>query len=216
MTIELEWILRILIAAVLGSVIGLERERDGQPAGLRTHIILVIGSCLAMLLSLNLGRGAFDPARLAAAVLSGIGFLGAGAILREGLNIHGLTTAASLWTMTVVGLAVGAGYYLEAAAVTLIILAVLALQHLLEKSLRARHVSHQFVIHAAYREGIETEIREILDVFSLEVSRLQMVRDLESKELRVDAVLRVKSEQDVSALAARLTSLPDVKQVRSE
>jgi len=118
--------------------------------------------------------------------------------------------------MTVVGLAVGAGYYLEAAAVTLIILAVLALQHLLEKSLRARHVSHQFVIHAAYREGIETEIREILDVFSLEVSRLQMVRDLESKELRVDAVLRVKSEQDVSALAARLTSLPDVKQVRSE
>ncbi len=105
-----EIVIRVLIAAIIGALVGFERERQGQPAGLRTHIILVVGAALTMTLSINLAiqfrpyvpNG--DPARLAAQVLSGIGFLGAGAILRYGPNIKGLTTATSLWTLAVVGL----------------------------------------------------------------------------------------------------------------
>ncbi len=100
---ELEIVLRLGLSAVLGMVIGFDRERQNQPAGLRTHTILAIGSCLAMTISINLAiqyqpiaNG--DPSRLAAQVVSGIGFLGAGAILRYGTNVKGLTTATSLWT----------------------------------------------------------------------------------------------------------------------
>lgn len=115
---EVQIILRVLVGAALGAAVGLERERQDQPAGLRTHMILVIGSTLAMVLSVNLGflyarpGTPADPARLAAQVISGIGFLGAGAILRYGLTVKGLTTATSLWTMAIVGMTVGAGYYL--------------------------------------------------------------------------------------------------------
>jgi len=99
---ETQFIIRILVAAALGAVVGLERERLNQPAGLRTHIILVIGAAMAMVLSANLGYlfarpgTPADPARLAAQVISGIGFLGAGAILRYGFTVKGLTTATSL------------------------------------------------------------------------------------------------------------------------
>lgn len=121
---DIEVFLRLLVAAFLGALIGLDRERQNQPAGLRTHIILVTGAALAMTLSINMSmqfkalapNG--DPSRLAAQVLSGIGFLGAGAILRYGTSIKGLTTATSLWTMAVVGLAVGAGYIWVAVGTT--------------------------------------------------------------------------------------------------
>ena len=129
---QTDMLIRILIAAGLGALIGFERERKGQPAGLRTHIVLVVGSTLAMCLSINLaidftpGMVLGDPSRLAAQVLTGIGFLCAGAILRFGATVRGLTTAASLWTMAVVGLAVGAGYYLAASGVTALLLIVLS------------------------------------------------------------------------------------------
>ena len=102
---EWEILLRLGLAALLGMLVGYERERQNQPAGLRTHAILAIGSCLAMTVSINLSTqfesfGANgDPARIAAQVVSGIGFLGAGAILRYGTNVKGLTTATSLWTI---------------------------------------------------------------------------------------------------------------------
>jgi putative Mg2+ transporter-C (MgtC) family protein len=136
---DLEVILRVTIAALLGAAVGYERERQGQPAGLRTHMILVIGAALMMTLSINLAmqfrplvpNG--DPARLAAQVVSGIGFLGAGAILHYGATIKGLTTATSLWTMAGVGLAVGAGHILVSVAVTALILIVLILLNIIEK-----------------------------------------------------------------------------------
>ncbi len=144
---EYEIILRLGIAAVLGAVVGYERERHNQPAGLRTHMILVVGSALAMTLSINLAmqfrpdvpNG--DPARLAAQVLSGIGFLGAGAILRLGTNVRGLTTATSLWSMAVVGLSVGAGYYLVALAATALLILALSALDVVEK-----HLIHSTII----------------------------------------------------------------------
>ena len=130
---ELIEILRLIVAAFLGGVIGLERQQRHKSAGLRTHILVCLGSCLVMLISYKIysevqGLTNADPARLAAQVVSGIGFLGAGTIMKEGLTIKGLTTAASLWVVAGVGLAVGAGYYVG--AVTTTVLSVLALTYL--------------------------------------------------------------------------------------
>ena len=130
---ELIEIARLSIAAFLGGIVGLERQQRHKSAGLRTHILVSLGSCLVMLISYKLYAGVqgltnADPARLAAQVVSGIGFLGAGTIMKEGLTIKGLTTAASLWVVAGVGLAVGAGYYVG--AVTTTILSVLALTYL--------------------------------------------------------------------------------------
>jgi len=116
--------LRLLLAVVFGGLIGLERESHGRPAGFRTHILVSLGSTLVMLtsayglesISIN-----YDPGRIAAQVISGIGFLGAGTILREGATIRGLTTAASLWAVAGIGLAVGIGMYYAAAIATILV-----------------------------------------------------------------------------------------------
>lgn len=111
-----ETLLRLLLACVLGGIIGLEREKSHRPAGFRTHLIVCMGSCLIMLTShhmfyrFHLFSNA-DPARLSQGVISGIGFLGAGTIMREGNNIKGLTTAASIWGVSCIGLSMGAGLY---------------------------------------------------------------------------------------------------------
>lgn len=113
-----ELTIRVIIAVALGGAIGLERELGEHAAGFRTHILVCLGSALIMMLS-SYGFSAFiyetnvrmDPARLAAQVISGIGFLGAGTILRTGMTVSGLTTAASLWVVAAIGLAVGAGFY---------------------------------------------------------------------------------------------------------
>ena len=130
---ELIEVMRLIAAALLGGVIGLERQQRHKSAGLRTHILVSLGSCLVMLIPYKLYAGVqgltnADPARLAAQVVSGIGFLGVGTIMKEGLTIKGLTTAASLWVVAGVGLAVGAGYYVG--AVTTTVLSVLALTYL--------------------------------------------------------------------------------------
>ncbi|MUT68622.1 MgtC/SapB family protein [Paenibacillus sp. NEAU-GSW1] len=137
---ELHILLRLLLALLLGGLVGFEREQSNHAAGLRTNILVCIGSCLLMLLSIY-GFASFvnevnvrvDPARLAAAVITGIGFLGAGTILFTGKSITGLTTAASLWVVAAIGLAVGAGFYFAAAASTGMVLLTLWAFNKLEK-----------------------------------------------------------------------------------
>lgn len=116
MVSEWELLLRLTLSCVLGGVIGYERQSRRKSAGLRTNILVCLGSCLIMVLSEAIyqqveGKTNADPARLAAQVVSGIGFLGAGTIMKEGLTVKGLTTAACLWVVAGVGLAVGAGFY---------------------------------------------------------------------------------------------------------
>lgn len=112
-------LLRLALSFVAGAIIGFEREAHRQPAGLKTHILICIGSTLIMLLSIyipqtfNLMQNG-DPGRIAAQVVTGVGFIGAGAILRMGINVRGLTTAASIWAIAAVGLAIGAGMYVPA------------------------------------------------------------------------------------------------------
>lgn len=137
---ELDILIRLSTALLLGGLIGLEREQSNHAAGLRTNILVCLGACLLMLLSIY-GFSDFvkeanvrvDPARLAAAVITGVGFLGAGTILFTGKSITGLTTAASLWVVAAIGLAVGAGFYFASACVTVMVLLTLWLFNKLEK-----------------------------------------------------------------------------------
>lgn len=130
MDFSVEYIFRIVLSAILGALIGYERQFKHKSAGLRTNILVCIGSCLIMILSNLLyenveGKTNADPARLAAQVVSGIGFLGAGAIIKEGVNVIGLTTAACIWVVSGVGLAVGAGYYAIAIFSSLLVYIIL-------------------------------------------------------------------------------------------
>jgi putative Mg2+ transporter-C (MgtC) family protein len=127
---EKQIILRLILSVLLGGLIGFEREIHRRNAGLRTHILVCLGSCLIMLTSLYVfdiysNRVALDPARIAAGVITGIGFLGAGAIMREREGVRGLTTAASLWVVAGIGLAAGCGFWRPAVYTTLLAVVVL-------------------------------------------------------------------------------------------
>jgi putative Mg2+ transporter-C (MgtC) family protein len=150
----------LLMAAVAGGVVGLERERSRRPAGLRTHVLVSVGSALVMQVSLDMyhitlgtGFGNGDPGRIAAQVISGIGFLGAGTIMREGANIRGLTTAASLWVVAGIGLAAGSGMYLEALVATLIVVLTLKTLSEVEHRWISRGGDHTITIHVTDTPG---------------------------------------------------------------
>jgi putative Mg2+ transporter-C (MgtC) family protein len=119
-------ILRLLLAAGLGAAIGIEREYRRKPAGLRTNILIAVGSALFMILSIDIARGGGTPDRIAAQIVTGVGFLGGGAILRSGQSVHGMTTAATIWVNAAVGVAAGAGEFALAASATALTLVVLA------------------------------------------------------------------------------------------
>jgi putative Mg2+ transporter-C (MgtC) family protein len=124
-------IMRLLIALIVGGLTGLERERSHQFAGFRTHILVSVGSCITSITSLSLffqynSYSNIDPARLSAQVLSGVGFLGAGTIIRNGSTVKGLTTAATIWAVACIGLATGIGFYAGALVSTFVILLILA------------------------------------------------------------------------------------------
>lgn len=132
---------RILLAMAIGGIIGWEREYSNRPAGLRTHMLVAIGAAVIMLLGeMSLETYAdittMDPTRLGAQVISGVGFLGAGTIMREGATVRGLTTAASLWAVACLGLAAGGGFYEAAVAGTIAIIITLTIFEYLEKRFR--------------------------------------------------------------------------------
>ena len=133
MTIEWNFILRLFIAGLLGGLIGFEREFRAKEAGLRTHFLVALGSALFMLISQYAFTGRFDAARVAAQVVSGIGFIGAGVIIFQKNVVRGVTTAAGLWVAGAIGLACGAGMYVIAAAATLMTIICLETMHLITR-----------------------------------------------------------------------------------
>ncbi len=129
---DTEMIVRLCLAALFGGLVGLEREIHGKMVGFRTHALVSIGSALMMIVSIDIylafrGVAQVDPSRIAAQVVSGVGFLGAGAIIRYPTDIKGLTTAAGLWVVAGIGLACGAGFIKQAVVTTILVLAILAL-----------------------------------------------------------------------------------------
>lgn len=153
-------VLPLLAAVICGGLVGLEREQANRPAGLRTHVLVCVGSALIMQVSLamwhltgegQLGNG--DPGRIAAQVVSGIGFLGAGTIMREGVNIRGLTTAASLWVVAGVGLAVGAKLYLPAFITVMAAMVTLKTMSRFERQIVGKGGEHTLVLHVTDTPG---------------------------------------------------------------
>lgn len=187
---EIEIIKRLVLASILGGFIGLEREVNNRPAGFRTHILVALGSTLIMLVSTNgfyidgesVVRG--DPARLAAQVVSGIGFLGAGTILRNDNQVKGLTTAASLWVSAGIGLAIGSGYYLGGIVTSVITLATLRSLHSFDKVM-VKKPNKELKIFALDHVGIVGEIGEICGRFNIVIDNITILRNIgiEDKEL---------------------------------
>ncbi|MFC2143638.1 MgtC/SapB family protein [Candidatus Aenigmatarchaeota archaeon] len=132
--IEAEIIIKILLAAVLGMIVGVEREMHYRPAGLRTHTLVAMGAALFAMLSVSFAGANVDPSRIAAGVVTGIGFLGAGVIFHNKDKTIGLTTAADLWVIAAIGLAVGLGLYVAAVITTIIVLVILTLGSKVERN----------------------------------------------------------------------------------
>ena len=216
---ELEIVLRLGLSAVLGMVIGFDRERQNQPAGLRTHTILAIGSCLAMTISINLAiqyqpiaNG--DPSRLAAQVVSGIGFLGAGAILRYGTNVKGLTTATSLWTVAIVGLAVGAGHYFAALATTLFLLAVLVLLNILEKKLIRGYTTVNLQVTAKNNPKLVEDLQSALLELKKKIISTGIERNLDSDSTTVTLVVKAIEDETFEDIQVLVSDIPGVTHFR--
>jgi len=130
----IESVLGLILATVLGVIVGFEREITHKPAGLRTHMLVCLGSCLFTIVSLY--EFGMDPARIAAGIVTGIGFIGAGTIIAEQDKVIGITTAASLWVTAAIGLTVGVGNYILAAIATLLVFLVLSSRMILKKILK--------------------------------------------------------------------------------
>ncbi|MBR2216603.1 MAG: MgtC/SapB family protein [Selenomonadaceae bacterium] len=181
---EVELFLRLALSVVLGGVIGYERQSRRKSAGLRTNVLVCLGSCLIMVLSQDLYQGVegktnADPARLAAQVVSGIGFLGAGAIMKEGLTVTGLTTAACLWVVSGVGLAIGAGYYASALITTALVFVTLDVLSRLDAWV-AHERNLSITIHTEDAPGQLMHISACLDDLHLQIRGVKVKEAEES------------------------------------
>jgi putative Mg2+ transporter-C (MgtC) family protein len=204
-------VLRLLVSAVLAGLIGFERERHGRLAGLRTHMLVSVGSCLMMLTALYLMQGlaggvAIDPTRMAGQVVSGIGFLGAGTIIRFRASVRGLTTAASLWVVCGIGLAVGSGFLLGAAAATPMVLVVLFAFSRIERVIRRDWYRVLSVDADASAEYLE-RLRRTLAEFDVEIRDFEIQRPEGGGEAVIVLDLRLLSERDEPAILGQVGRL---------
>ena len=207
---DIELLGRLLLATVLGGAVGAERELADQPAGLRTHILLTVGACLFTIISAY-GFGAGDPSRLAAQIVTGIGFLGGGAIVRHGLTVRGVTTAASIWATTSIGVAVGVGRYLLATGGTVLVVATLVGLRALRDRLQRWSVSREeFVLST--RAGFDVE-----QIAELARREKVAIRGLEREESdgggRVVLVAKLPARYRPERLIDELTRLEGVREV---
>ncbi len=192
---------RIGLAALLGGLIGAERERTGKWAGLRTHMLIAVGSALltdiSVLVGLRYAQGysnAWDPGRIAAQIVSGVGFIGAGTIIQSRGAVQGLTTAAGLWVASAIGIAVGAGFYAQAVITTVALLVILAGLRPLEAFLRR---DRQSVVLRLSREQKLSRLLEVLEESGIKVENVSVSRDGEE----VSATILIQgSREDVQKL----------------
>ncbi|MBN3791715.1 MgtC/SapB family protein [Burkholderia sp. Ac-20353] len=218
---NVELVARLLLAAALGSVIGFERERLAWAAGLRTHMLVCVGSALFMIVSafgffdvLGPRNIVLDPSRVAAQVVSGIGFLGAGSILLRGEIVRGLTTAASLWSVAAIGLAVGGGLYVGAISATVIILIILAGVKPLERRYFTARQRRQLALTVVRGALTFDSLHAALGPDSARVKQFivqQADEDDEHDDVRI-ALGRV-SDVEYQAIRDKLRALPGVMRV---
>ena len=222
MVSEMEIILRFVLASVLGGVIGLEREVHGREAGVRTYLLVSLGSALIMVISeflvVKYQEGPFreimrgDPGRIAAQAITGIGFLGAGVILRYRDSIRGLTTAACMWVVCAIGLCVGAGYYLFGLTVSAIALISLIGLKRWEKVIRKDRYQ-QMVVISEDIDGQIDRIRTIIEKYEFRIARLGIKWNFQEKELTLHFNLRYRDIQPNRNMYQEVFGLQGIKQV---
>ena len=208
---EFQTLFKLVLIATLAGIIGYERESWKKPAGFRTYILVAISSVLVMECGNRLYKdlGA-DPTRIPAQLLSGIGFLGAGTILRDGFNVKGLTTAAALLAVTCVGLLVGAGYYLSAMLATFVIYCVLSYSHVLSDKLERFNFLDLEII-ADNPKIIIDEVKNILTGNEVEIVKMKVFDDKGVSFIKIEGKYREKIETNY--IMSRIMSIESVKEV---
>jgi putative Mg2+ transporter-C (MgtC) family protein len=215
-------LLRLTLAAVLGGLIGFERELREREAGLRTHLLVALGSALFTIVGaygfdafLNTGASVVraDPTRIAAQIVTGIGFLGAGAIIRQGLSVRGLTTAATLWVVAAVGLAAGAGYYSVAVITTALVLIALYPLRVMAYTIVRRFQPDDGRLLVALPAGEPPgRIVDEIERLGARILSLDVTQEGDRRRLELDVVL--PSDTPIPRLVSRLADLENVAEVR--
>ena len=215
--------LRLFAALLIGAVIGLERTYHGRPAGFRTHALVCLSSALLMLLTaygtrwfagFGDGRANLDPTRMAQGIMTGIGFLGAGAIIKDGLSVRGLTTAASLWVTASIGILIGAGLFFPALLAAAFTLGTLSLFKHFESRLPVRFVA-QFVLRFAPEGALsEAEVRRIMKEHRVHAGAFSYRLDRGSSFVEYQMTVHTRREQNVKGFADALGQLDAVQELR--
>ena len=193
-------IIRLILAFILAGLIGLEREAHGRAAGLRTHILVCLGSTLIMLTSMHLFHlykdvTSIDPARIAAGVITGIGFLGAGTILRSRASVRGLTTAASLWAVAGIGLAIGSGFYLGAYVTSALVLFVLFFLTKLERALVRKDWYKILAVETKGHAQQLGDIRSVLADYKVEIRDFEIKKKPDKDNMIVELNLKLMTDR---------------------
>jgi len=217
-----ESLLRLALAAILGGLIGVERELREREAGLRTHLLVALGSALFTIVGaygfdafLNTGASVVraDPTRIAAQIVTGIGFLGAGAIIRQGLSVRGLTTAATLWVVAAVGLAAGAGYYSVAVITTALVLIALYPLRIIAYRILSRFRPEDGRLLVALPAGEPPgRIVDEVERLGARISSLDVTQEGDRRRLELDVVL--PRDTPIPRLVSRIADLENVAEVR--
>ena len=218
LTLQADLAFRMLIAALLGAAIGLEREIHEHPAGMRTHLLVALGSAIFTELSIygfvGTTTAPIDPSRVAAQVVSGIGFLGAGAILKYGTSIRGLTTAASLWTAAAIGMAAGAGEWVIAAVGTaIVIFSLWPLNRLVERMHKPGTRALKMRLEVGRLEALG-DVSRLLADRRVEMAGINSQR-LGKGRYEVELELRMPQNAKLQDLLGAITAIPDVELIES-
>jgi putative Mg2+ transporter-C (MgtC) family protein len=215
---EMEIAGRLFLGALLGGGIGLERQVHGRPAGFRTHLLVCVAAVLLMTVSQSLGAGLggdisrFDPGRLAAGAITGMGFLGAGVVLKSGLSVHGLTTAACLWIVSAIGLAVGSGLHFAAILSFAITLVSLWLLRYVEE--RIPRLAYKYVTIVVDRDAPEEQLRAAVTDHGPRITEIEYELDAEGG--RMTYRITIASEHLISerTIVDALGRLPAVRHIK--
>jgi putative Mg2+ transporter-C (MgtC) family protein len=215
--------IRLLVALLVGAAIGMERSYSGRAAGFRTHTLVCVSTALLMLVtvyesawvpSIASGRLVLDPTRMAQGIMTGIGFLGAGAIVKSGANIHGLTTAASLWITAAIGILIGIGFYFPALVATGITLGVLTVFRWIEAKFPAVFYAQCVVRFARSGAMPEDDLRSLIASHGFALAELNYRLSTANDFFEYRMVIRSNRAANARRLSATLSGMPGVKEFR--
>ena len=220
---ELIIVVRVLGAVVIGALIGFERTFHGRPAGFRTHALVCVASALLMIVTVyqNEWMTAMpadairtDPTRMAQGIMTGIGFLGAGVIFKEGLTVRGLTTAASIWVTAAIGVLVGIGFWFAAILGALATLAILSLFRFIESKLPSEFYAHHVLSFARNKVMNEEELRKLVGNHGFSIANLSSRLSDGGELFEYRMVLKSRDPKNAESLSQHLRGLPEVIEFR--